>query len=127
MLNPGQDLERGILRVFTIVMVLRLLVWLLSSFADPSRWLPDFLTQSPQTVVITAVLDGLLLVVLFWPALRSKIGSRQFAWMFIFSSAVLFFGHASLVAVRGTEGVQQLTISVTPYSMLLALNILFVK
>ena len=126
MLNPSQDLERGILRVFTIVMLLRLLVWLLSSFADPTRWLPDFLTQSPQTVVITALLDGILLIVLFWPALRSKIGSRQFAWMFIFSSAVLFFGHASLVAVRGTEGVQQLTISVTPYSMLLALNILFV-
>ncbi|MEM7798969.1 MAG: sensor histidine kinase [Chloroflexota bacterium] len=126
MLNPNQGLERGLLRVFTIIIGLRLLLWLQSRFADPARWLPDFLTQSPQTLVITALLDGLLLIVLFWPALRSKISSRQFAWLLIFSSAVLFFGHASLVAVRGTEGVQQLTISFTPYSMLLALNILFV-
>lgn len=126
MLNNSQDLERGLLRVFSIVMVLRVLLWLQTRITDPSRWLPEFLPNSPRALVITALLDGLLLIALFWPLFRSKIGSWQFGLIVIFSSAVLFFGHASILAIRGTEGAQQLTIAFTPYSMLLALNILFV-
>ncbi|MEM7133619.1 MAG: sensor histidine kinase [Chloroflexota bacterium] len=126
MLNPSQGLEHGLLRVFSIVLGIRLLLWLQTRFADTSRWLPEFLTYPSQPLVITALLDGLLLIVLLWPSLRSKIGPRQFGWLLVISSAVLFLGHASIVVFRGTAGVQQLTIIFTPYSMLLALNILFV-
>ncbi|MFZ4660121.1 MAG: sensor histidine kinase [Caldilineaceae bacterium] len=84
------------------------------------------LAFDPQTLVSTALLDGLLLVVLLWPALRPKIGQRQFGWLLAISSAVLFYGHASVLAFRGIEGALLATIFFTPYSILLFMNILFV-
>lgn len=126
MLNLSQDLERGLLRVFTIVKGFRLVLWLLTIVTDTSRWLPESFAFPTQTLIITALLDGLLLLILIWPSLRIKIGPRQFGWLLSISSAVLLYGHASILAFRGTEGVLQLNIYFTPYAMLLSMNILFV-
>lgn len=126
MLNSSQDLERGILRVFRIIMGLRLLLWLLMRMTDVSRWWPDSLAFLPQTLIITALLDGLLLFILFWPSLRFKIGQQQFGWLLAISSAVLLYGHASILVFRGIEGALLLNVYFTPYAMLLSMNILFV-
>ena len=126
MLNANQGLERGLLRVFSVVMGLRLLLWLLTRVTDTSIWLPESFAFPHHALIITALLDGLLLIALLWPALRAAIGSRQFGWFLVISSAVLLYGHASILAFRGTEGALQLNIYFTPYAMLLSLNILFV-
>ncbi|MEM7117115.1 MAG: sensor histidine kinase, partial [Chloroflexota bacterium] len=113
-------------RVFTIVTGFRLVLWLLTIVTDTGRWLPESFVFPFQTLIITALLDGLLLLVLLWPSLRYKIGPRQFSWLLIISSAVLLYGHASILAFRGTAGALQLNIYFTPYAMLLSMNILFV-
>jgi signal transduction histidine kinase len=129
MLHSNQGLERGLLRAFRTVMGFRLLLWLvwglILRLMDMRRQLEP-LAFDPQTLVITALLDGLLLVVLLWPSLRPKIGPRHFGWLLAISSAVLFYGHASVLAFRGIEGALLATIFFTPYSILLFMNILFV-
>lgn len=123
--HSSQGLERGLLRAFSLVLGLRLLLWLVIRLLDV-RWWPEPLAVVPQPLIVAALLDSLLLIVLFWPSLRPKIGQRQFGWLLAISSAVLFYGHASVLAFRGIEGVLLLTIYFTPYSILLFTNILFV-
>lgn len=128
-LHSSRGLERGLLRAFSIVMGLRLLLWLLLRLIVrlmDVRWQPEPLAFGSQPLIVTALLDGLLLLVLFWPSLRPKIGQRQFGWLLAISSAVLFYGHASVLTVRGIEGALLATIYFTSYSVLLFMNVLFV-
>ena len=139
-LHSSRGLERGLLWAFSIVMGFRLLLWLVLEFLlrlllrlmntrwQPVdvRWQPESLAFGTQTFIVTALLDGLLLLVLLWPFLRSKIGPRHFGWLLAISSAVLFYGHASVLAVRGIEGALLATIYFTAYSILLFMNVLFV-
>lgn len=135
-LHSSRGLERGLLWAFSVVMGFRLLLWLVLGFLlrlmntrwQPvdGRWQPASLAFGSQTYSVTALLDGLLLLVLLWPSLRPKIGPRHFGWLLAISSAVLFYGHASVLAVRGIEGALLATIYFTAYSILLFMNVLFV-
>ena len=126
MLNPSQDLERGLLGVFSIVTGLRFLLWLLMFMVDTSRWLPDSVAFLPQSIIIMALLEGLLLIFMSWPTLRSKIGLRQFGWLLAISTTILLYGHGSVIGLRGEGGASSLSIYFTQYSMLLSVNMLFV-
>ena len=126
MLKANQDLERGLLGVFSIVTGLRFLLWLLTFMVDTSRWLPDSVEFLPQSVIIMALLEGLLLIFMSWPTLRSKIGPQQFGWLLAISSAILLYGHGSVIGLRGDGGASSLSIYFTQYSMLLSVNMLFV-
>ena len=122
--NP--TLERGIVGAFRLFIAIRLLLWLLlRNNAGVMTGRSVLNAVDIQMFIIISVLDSLVLVVLLWPRLRLRIGQGSFAWLLVLSSAVLFLGHANILALRGFDGLPNATLY-TPYSIFFFTTVLFV-
>ena len=120
-------LEQGIVGAFRLFITIRLLLWLL--FYNGAGIIMGSSARSPismQTVGITILLESLMLIVLIWPRLRLKIGKVHFTLLLIFSSSVLLFGHARVLAFRDFEGLPNIITFYTPFSMFLFTTVVFV-
>ena len=120
-------LEYGIVGAFRLFIAIRLLLWFL--FYNGAGIILESSAHSPiaiQTVGITILLESLILIVLILPRLRLKIGKVHFALLLIFSSSVLLFGHARVLAFRDFEGLPNIITFYTPFSMFLFTTVVFV-
>ncbi len=123
----NSTLENGIVGSFGFFIAIRLLLWLLFyNGAGIIMGNSAHNTISIQTVGITLLLESLTLIVLVLPQLRSKIDKTYFALLLMFSSSVLLFGHARMLAYRDFEGLPNIITFHTPFSMFLFTTVVFV-
>ena len=69
---------------------------------------------------------GVVLLALAWPRLRMKVNGLHFIWILVVSTAVLLFGHASVLALSDSQDLPRTTGYFTPYSIFLFTTVLFV-
>ena len=123
----NSTLEHNIIGSFRLFIAIRLLLWFL--FFNGAGIIMGNSAHnaiSVQTFGITLLLESLALIVLILPRLYLKIGKAHFALLLIFSSGVLLFGHARMLAFRNFEGLPDSTTFHSPFSMFLFTTVVFV-
>lgn len=125
--QPEQPLERGIVGAFQFFIALRLLLWLTSYLL----YLGDgdvvaVRALSTQTNIGMLLADSVILLALAWPRLRLKVNQRHFIWILVVSTAVLLFGHASVLLFNDSQELPKASGYFTPYSIFLFTTVLFV-
>ena len=120
-------LERGLVGAFRFFLIVRLLLWILMYRASHNDTISLEVSSFRFPILLVIfILDLLVLILLSWPSLNTKIDAGHFRWILVLTTTVLLIGHAHILSIRDFQRSSNIAAYFTPYSIFLFTSVLFV-